>query len=208
MIIGIMGKAGSGKDTTGLSIKELLINCGVKAKRFAFADAVKDVAACLTGNKRELFDNQSFKKRSYFSLTDGFTYDISGIPYGHDVISIRELLQKVGTEAIQGTFGKNVWVNKTFSEINNDLEDGIIKVALITDVRFKHEYEAIKKMDGIIIRIVNPFINSTDTHISETDLDEYSADYTIINDWQNDPYTTNQQIHEFVQQVKRRQGHN
>ncbi|MGL5561704.1 MAG: hypothetical protein ACRDCN_03650 [Tannerellaceae bacterium] len=204
MIIGILGKAGSGKDTIGLFIRDLLDRSNIRTKRFAFADGVKDVAACMTNNKRSLFDDQDFKRNSYFSLTDGITYSIDDLPADHNLISIRELLQKIGTEAMQGTFGENIWVNKTFSEINNSHEYFGVKAAMITDVRFEHEYKYLKSVGGITIRVINPNITSSDTHISEIALDDYPADYTIINDWENNPDDVDKQVYELVQQIKRR----
>lgn len=205
MIIGIKGKAGSGKDTIGFLMLDLLHRSSFKCSSLAFANPVKDLAASLTGNRRSLFDEQDFKKYSCFSLTDGRTYSIHHIPKGHDVITIRELLQKLGTEAMQGTFGKNVWVNQIFKEIDNTQ---YLDIHLITDVRFKHEYDAIKNRNGMIIEVVNPNLVSTDKHQSEIDLDNVKADYTIINDWENNPGGLDKQVYELVQQIKRQQGNN
>lgn len=194
-----MGKAGSGKDTIGFLLGDLLKRKGYSNKRYAFADGVKDMAAALTGVARYRFDYQDFKKDYFFSLTDGRTYHVDSKPIGHDLITIRQLLQKLGTDVMQRIFGKNVWVNKVFSEIQN--ESKYCKVGIITDVRFKHEYEAIKNAGGIIIRINNPYIKPTDNHISEVDLDNYEADYVFTNNWMDDPDNVDKQSYELSQQI-------
>ena len=102
MSIGIIGKAGSGKDTIGFFIKDLLERKSINVKRYAFAAGVKDVASIITNNKRTLFDDQTFKKNYYFSLTDGFNYHVNELPNGHNSITIRDLILKQLTEVTQG----------------------------------------------------------------------------------------------------------
>ena len=77
-----------------------------------------------------------------------------------------------------------------------------MQIPIITDVRFKTEYKAVKAKDGILIRVVNPNLISADTHVSETDLDNMPADYTIINDWENNPDEVDKQVYELVQQIE------
>lgn len=54
---------------------------------------------------------------------------------------------------------------------------------IISDCRFLNEIEAIKSRGGIVIKITNPRIISTDLHESENALSEYNDfDYSLIND--------------------------
>jgi hypothetical protein len=53
---------------------------------------------------------------------------------------------------------------------------------IITDTRFPNEAEAIKKADGIIIRIERPGVKPINPHPSETSLDKWDFDYVIVND--------------------------
>lgn len=202
MIIGILGKAGSGKNTVTNIIMEELFKRGINCKDFAFADPLKRVASEFLGCHLSYLHDQRFKKTKCFSLTDGKIYSINDVPEGHETLTIREVLQKLGTEAIQGTFGKRVWVNNTFLSISTYFpefhKDGI---AFITDVRFKHELDSIT---GLTIRVVNPSLVSNDSHSSETELDECSTDFTIVNDWQNNPKALKPQIDELIQQIERR----
>ena len=52
---------------------------------------------------------------------------------------------------------------------------------VITDVRFGHEIDIIKKYGGEIIKIVNPKLENNDTHSSETELNTLDYDEKIIN---------------------------
>jgi hypothetical protein len=53
---------------------------------------------------------------------------------------------------------------------------------VLTDVRYPNEYRAIKNREGIIIRIVKPGIGAVNGHSSETALDNFAFDATIVND--------------------------
>jgi hypothetical protein len=53
--------------------------------------------------------------------------------------------------------------------------------AVITDVRYRNEAEAVQKAGGILVRIVRPGLTSTDTHSSETELLDYPTDFAVRN---------------------------
>ena len=52
---------------------------------------------------------------------------------------------------------------------------------MITDVRFGHEIDIIKKYGGEIIKIINPNVKNYDKHSSETELNTLEYNETIIN---------------------------
>jgi hypothetical protein len=90
------------------------------------------------------------------------------------MMSVRELLQKLGTEAMRDGLHENVWVNALFADYKSKREllqaDGTwiesdtgevdfavsIKYPkwIITDMRFPNEMDAIKEKGGITIRVV------------------------------------------------------
>jgi len=87
----------------------------------------------------------------------------------------REVLQFVGTNIFRKMFGE-VWTNSTLTKIKQDASD----FALISDVRFPNEVEAVQKAGGIVIRLTRNVLN--DDHPSETMLDDYIGfDYIIEN---------------------------
>lgn len=196
-IIGINGYAGSGKDTVGRIIQYL--NCKDTAEISVedvclssdkydwwledesdweirkFADKLKDIASHLTNIDRERFENQEFKKTNL-----GSDWDIDGAP-----MSIRDLLQKLGTDAMRNGLHTNVWVNALMADYKkieyNDDEQAEYPNWIITDVRFENEAKAIKDRRGIIIRVNRPGIEPVNSHPSETGLDHWNFDYKIAN---------------------------
>ena len=96
-------------------------------------------------------------------------------------MTVGELLQKLGTDAIRDRLHTNSWV---FTLFNNRQFD---ENTLITDVRFPNELDTIRKRGGIVLRIegdptkVRGDGKRDDTHSSETALDDADFDYTIHN---------------------------
>jgi dephospho-CoA kinase len=94
-------------------------------------------------------------------------------------MTVRECLQKLGTDAIRNNLHPNSWVNALISNYNEN------KFWIISDCRFLNEVKAIKNNGGIIIRVNRTNQISTDRHISETELDNYKFDYIINNETDN-----------------------
>jgi hypothetical protein len=115
--------------------------------------------------------------------------------YSKNKLTPRLLLQLLGTECGRNIIHPNIWINALFSKYKQTIPfDKIFKQSdieensnwgfpnwIITDVRFINEVEAIKERGGIVIRVNNPNVESTDRHISETELDNYPFDYIIEN---------------------------
>jgi hypothetical protein len=181
MIIGISGRMGSGKNTVGDIIEKIcLTNEGPVFEQKSFAGKLKQIASLLTGIPVEKFEDQEFKK-TLLSPEWGtiHTNPLNSIPVFEDVrflhmMSVRELLQKLGTEAMRDGLHENVWVNALFADYKSKREllqaDGTwiesdtgevdfavsIKYPkwIITDMRFPNEMEAIIEKGGITIRVV------------------------------------------------------
>ena len=155
MILGISGKAGSGKDTIANIIKELHSGTVI----LHFGDALKDIVSRAFNIVRETLDSQEGKKEIY--------------PYLG--ITNREILQRVGT-LFRENFFENIWINNVMNQIDNP--NGIY---IIPDVRYPEELKAIQSIGGVIIRVERPGINKM-THHSETALDNYPFEYIVNND--------------------------
>jgi len=206
MIIGISGKIGSGKSTIGDIIQIIcLTNEGPTFEQKSFAGKLKQIASLLTGFPVERFEDQEFKKALLGAEWGTVrTNPLNAIPvFGYvqfnELMSVRELLQKLGTEAMRDGLHKNVWVNALFADYKAKwvpTGDSVAKedVSLekeypnwiITDMRFPNELEAVEKRWGITIRVVRPDMHSLQAmvpaHASETALDDAKFDYEIIND--------------------------
>lgn len=218
MIIGINGKIGSGKDTIG-SIMQCLMNhpkisnadllyminnnivsetnkCEIKK----FAGKLKTIASLLTGIPVEKFEDQEFKK-TYLSEEWNSPYNIpfSGPDFvEHDGrMTVRELLQKLGTDAMRDNLHENVWVNALFADYKGIITEpakfggtaiGEYPNWVITDMRFPNEMDAVYKREGFTIRVVRDYAlrggpeDPKNQHPSETALDNSHFDYEIIND--------------------------
>ena len=177
MIIGISGKAQSGKDTVGSMIaylkrandptfqdyksvsyvsKERCYNW--LWKHVYFALPLKECLCSILNCTIEDLNDQHFKTILLPWLNNW---------------SVRDLLQKFGT-GIRQTVDKDFWVKSLFKDYNPDFENWII-----TDVRFKSEAKAIKDKGGILIRVNKPSAGAG-SHISEIDLDDYDGFDLII----------------------------
>lgn len=156
MIIGLSGYAKSGKD----EVAKIIISERPKWQVRKFSGKLKEVASILTGIPPSMFESQEFKKK-YLPGWD---------------MTVREFLQRVGTEGIRNGVHQDAWVNALFSEYYNH------NFWIITDCRFPNEAQAIKDRGGKIVRIVRPGISAVNAHPSETALDEWEFDHLIHND--------------------------
>jgi hypothetical protein len=157
-IIGLAGKARSGKDLLGNYLVRLGFN------QMAFANNLKEACRSvfnlsyndLHGDKKDSFDE-------FWRMTP------------------REILQKVGTECFRKNFGEDVWIRSLRALMTDFPDDDIV----ITDVRFKNEAEAIKSWGGRVFKIIRPDAPeiATSNHSSEHDLDDWDGwDGIIMND--------------------------
>ena len=216
MIIGVSGRIGSGKDTVGSIIQYLTYGAdkanisyddwngqpvwGTKNNPFhkstweikKYAGKLKQMASLLTGIPVEDFEDQEFKK-SYLGAEWGTVKSnpLNAVPVFADVsfnelMSVRELLQKLGTEAIRDGLHPNAWVNALMCEYKRPkMSEYNPSNWIITDVRFPNELEAIEDVKGLTLKVIRPVKKSKTTarlHPSETSLDKARFNYTIFND--------------------------
>ena len=199
-IIGINGYASSGKDTVGiilqylnsidvgnLTIEDIIKNysyhewwledqSGWEIKKWA--GKLKQVAELLTGIPVEKFEDQEFKKTN---LGKQWNDRIN------NPMSVRDFLQKLGTEGLRDGLHTNTWVNALMADYKCVPADRApngwdCDNWIITDTRFPNEAQAIKDAGGIIIRVTRPGIGPINDHPSETGLNQWKFDYEIQND--------------------------
>lgn len=160
MIIGIAGHARHGKDSTA----DIIVN-HLGYRKYALADAMKEACRVIFGwDDRHLY---------------GALKDIVDPAFG---ISPRHALQSLGTQwgqwelskydSFSETTGRKLWVNSLLCKIYDN--------AVVSDVRFPHEAEAIRARGGIIIMVRRPFAVDL-AHESERAVEEIRPDYTIQN---------------------------
>lgn len=104
-----------------------------------------------------------------------------------DRITVREMLQSVGTDCLRNRFNKNVWINALMADyqpVDYDphTEAEIFPNWIITDTRFNNEVDVIKKANGKVIRVVREGITPPNNHPSEMELVNYKGfDYVLEN---------------------------
>lgn len=164
MIISISGRRGAGKNTLADLIEKLQPEKNWRVN--AFADPLKKIAAYMTGLQlRELYTQEG--KTKYLP------------EWG---MTVGEILQKLGTNAVRDNLHQDAWVLTALSGIK-DYEN-----IIFCDMRFPNEAEAIKAKGGILIRIEGDPQKQQgdgtrdDSHPSETALDNYDGfDFIIQN---------------------------
>lgn len=152
-------------------------------KKYAYK--LKQIVALLTGCTVEQLEDQEFKKTKLpkewnhvFYYADGDVSVKNDKFYKGDIIfeenperflkeyTYRDLLQKIGTEAMRDKIHENVWVNALFADYNrmysatifsddpvNIQKIGLLPNWIITDTRFPNEAKAVEEKGGIVIRV-------------------------------------------------------
>ena len=185
MIIGISGKAQSGKNTVSQMIVYTIWYYKHSQRLFPFS--INHYEDCMMDYDRILFeigwDQVPFAGKLKICLAEilGIHSDkFEDINFKNSSVrwlnmTVRELLQKFGT-AIRNEVDENFWVKACLKDYEpHDID------WLIPDLRFKSEAKGIKDLEGITVR-VNREGAGAGNHISEIDLDDYSFDYVINND--------------------------
>lgn len=154
MILGLVGRKQTGKSVIAQYLKEKY-----GFKEFAFADSLKQMLLRAGICTYE----ELYVEKTEFS---------------------RSMLQKVGTDIFRNQVDKNFWIYRLAPELNP------MRVAyclnydggscVISDIRFLNEAEYIKSIGGTLIRVVRK-LDAIDEHPSETEQDDISVDYKILN---------------------------
>ena len=167
--VGFTGKMMSGKDTSAdFLTKWMLLWKGPNfiINRMAFADSLKDFCMRYLGlTKHQCYDQEGKKEyNEFWGMTN------------------REILQRVGTEAMRNGFHPDVWAKITELKIKNSIDNG--EFFIVTDIRFPNEAETIRKHGGIVVEIIRPSTKSSgiENHASEQRLPLNLIDFQCIND--------------------------
>lgn len=177
MLIGLHGKAGSGKDTVFHRLCILESDMYVFA-RIGFADILKESVASLFDVTVEEIDEW---KR----------YDDAMVCIGHTeskCMTIREMLQRYGTESHRNVFGNNFWVDIGISKALYLRKNSLMSIIpVFTDVRFANEAEAIINNGGEVWHIISG-VGDTNNHVSETVIDDSLITRVINNTIRDDGF--------------------
>lgn len=170
MIVGIVGKQGSGKNWVAEKIVEELYrrHPNTEVETYAFADSLKGIVLSL------------WKVRSTFQR-DKLQEVLVKTKEGYKYKSVRDLLQETG-EAIR-SIDLDAWTKYLAEKIDDEGYD----ISVITDVRYQNEAD----ICDVLIRVerTNSSSGLQETqkqHSSETEQDTIPVDITINNDNDNE----------------------
>ncbi len=195
MIIGISGQAGSGKDTCAdIFVQEF------NFVKIAFADPVKRIC-------REVFDfsdNQLWGPSQTRSEPDTRYLRNNG-----EYLTPRHALQTIGTSGGRDCY-EDIWAEHAIKTANKLLDANRTKSralynpkwgitydtlavcpyegAIISDVRFRNEIDALRNSNALVFRVVRPgagLNGEAAKHVSESEMKELPDslfDEVIVND--------------------------
>lgn len=158
MIVGLAGQARSGKDTVAKYLVEKY-----DFKQYALADKIREALYVL--NPTILIDNNIIE---WWKLTGKIpnlyeylanVVDNVGWEKAKEQKSVRELLQRFGTEVGREMFGENFWVDCIMEQIHTENPDN----AVISDIRFQNETD----ICTVVLKIERGMSSSVDVHKSE-----------------------------------------
>ncbi len=151
MLIGLVGKAGSGKTT----IANLLIR-KYGFERMAFADPLKEMLI-----------------KAGMCTRDEC--------YGEKTKMSRWLMQKVGTEIFREQIDEDFWVKATLDRLSERWDENPRARIVIDDVRMPNEAQAIRALGGELVRVVRIGYENENAagHKTEMLLDTIQVDHEI-----------------------------
>jgi hypothetical protein len=175
-IIGISGKAGSGKDTAYQVYAEHLAEQGFKCTKLSFAGKLKDSCTLMFGWDRDRLDYD-------IDYKEGDTLDDGSPDPACELLgkTRRVVMQELGTDAMRRGLHPDIWIiTQKLAMMNGEYDD--YDYVFITDARFLNELNFVVDLGGITVQVQRTGDSATLTgetqHISElewTQWDEWDA---------------------------------
>jgi hypothetical protein len=177
--IAITGKANTGKNTLAkLLYQEINEFDGSRPpffywKSIAFADPIKEIVEIMFPNCKKdcLYGPSAFRSEA-----------IAGAFKDGKPLTYRQALIDIGTEVGRG-YNDKIWLDN-FDHRYEQLLAKNLDLIVVTDVRFRNEFDHLKKKGFFQIRLYRetgmPLIN----HVSETNqnsIDDSEFDYVVFN---------------------------
>lgn len=159
LLIGIAGFARAGKSSIA---KVLESECGFI--EHSFASTIRRFTTQLVTEVNPEFDLERDKAVPQHALSGR---------------TPRSFMQLLGTEFGREMVHPKFWVNHTMMKVQRARDAGF--PAVISDVRFKDEAEAIREMGGVVVWVHRPGVGAGE-HTSEQGLPAHLVDLTMHND--------------------------
>ena len=153
-----------GKDLSSQFLTELLSKNNITYKKISFADKLYDIA-------HQLYGWDGFMDKAFYEnhpeYKELLLVNINKTP--------RQILIDLGTTGIRKAVYNNTWVDYA---LRTKYEEDVI---IISDLRFPNEFDTVKSLGGICIKINRPDIPNTDDLADCALENETRWDYVINN---------------------------
>lgn len=144
-VIGLVGFAGSGKDTVGNILRD-----DYGYKKYSLSTPLKDVLSLLFGWDRSMLEGATKESREWREQPDLWWNDkLDWENKFGTKFTPRICMQFFGTEIVRNHFDDNFWIYYLQRYILSSEDDKIV----VTDCRFKNEIDAISSLGADIIRV-------------------------------------------------------
>jgi hypothetical protein len=137
-------------------------------RRVAFADPLREMALAVD----PILFTSSATEDSVYRLSD--LVGSLGWDKAKQHPEVRRTLMRLGTEAVRGVLGQDVWVETADRRIGPD------ERIVFTDIRFDNEATYVRRNGGMVVRIVRPGKDG-DAHASEQGISGHLVDAEIVN---------------------------
>ncbi|SKB50576.1 adenylate kinase [Luteibacter sp. 22Crub2.1] len=164
-IIGITGRARSGKDT----LADALIDASRYGVKMSFADPLRVFVSNITGIP-------------YPELVDGPAKEAPLAEFGGK--SPRQMMQTLGTEWGRELIHPDIWIAAARRRLEDHLTwDAPLRphIAVFADVRFENEAAMIRELGGRIVHLSRPGAAIVSTHVSEGGIEPRRGDVHHVN---------------------------
>jgi len=173
MIIAIHGPNGSGKTTLAKKIAQGLQDSKMfsQVNIMSFADPLKDMVGALLGLPFSMLsghDNREWREAAN-QVVQSHRWEGVETP--------RDALIMFG-EGMKRAFGENFWVDMLANKLPEDVGERDDMVLVIDDLRFKPEFEWVRKNGGIVLYLTEPYKQNTiDSQL------EQDKQYNVAMNW-------------------------
>lgn len=167
-LIGLLGKQGSGKDTTA----DILV-AEYGFERYALAAPIREMALVIDPLVNG-WEPGTYVRLS--SVIENFGWDRAK----RDIPEVRHLLQVIGTDAVRTIIGPDTWIDLARKRLQGPLEAG--QDFVITDIRYPNEAALVADLGGVIVKLERDSPDASNvTHISESGIDSITWDWALDN---------------------------
>jgi hypothetical protein len=170
LIIGLVGLAGSGKDTVAGMLRRLWVERDLKSTCIAFADPIRSICFDLLLHARVQDPTRYILDRE---LKETVILELG--------VSYRHMAQTLGTEWGQQCLGRDVWIRLLDQRLKTYREQQVTHF-VIPDVRFAVEADWLRSQGAVIWRIERPGVEPVREHVSESGTATIQSDRVILND--------------------------